>query len=271
MRCVGVLTFVPHHPHREALELDGRRELTQAEHRTEPRCDARRQRQHDIGLAHHMGCHEKVRDLERYATALAQLGERGIDDAPGLTTWRHERVRKRHEVLERQPLLHERMPFAHEADELVRDDALGAQPRSGPLECELGIAELPLARFVSLRPMVGTKDIGLVAARSLAEGPPSKKTDVIELAGPRDYSSRDIAATLSRILGKPVEVQAAPIEAVAPTFMGFGTSADVAALYREMIEGIANGRVAFEGGQGARALRGNDDAEEVLRRLLAKS
>jgi len=116
-------------------------------------------------------------------------------------------------------------------------------------------------------PSVGTKDIGLVAANALIEGPPSAKTDIIELAGPRDYSSRDIASLLSAILGKPVEVEAAPLEAVVPAFTSFGMSANVAQLYREMYEGIAKGLVAFEG-KGARAVRGKDDAETVLRGLL---
>ena len=46
-------------------------------------------------------------------------------------------------------------------------------------------------------PMVSTKDIGLVAAKALLE-PPSGKTEIIELAGPRDYSSRELAAVLGK-------------------------------------------------------------------------
>jgi uncharacterized protein YbjT (DUF2867 family) len=116
-------------------------------------------------------------------------------------------------------------------------------------------------------PMVTTKDIGLVAAKALLE-PPSGKTEIIELAGPRDYSSRDIAAVLSKILGKTVEVQAAPLDAVVPTFKSFGVSEEMAGLYREMYEGIAKGLVVFEG-KGTRLVRGNVDAETALRGLGA--
>lgn len=116
-------------------------------------------------------------------------------------------------------------------------------------------------------PMVATKDIGLVAAKALLE-PPSGKSEIIELAGPRDYSSRDIAAVLGKILGKSVEAAVAPLEAVVPTFTSFGISAHMAGLFQEMYDGIAKGVVAFEG-KGARLVRGQVDAETALRGLGA--
>jgi uncharacterized protein YbjT (DUF2867 family) len=118
-------------------------------------------------------------------------------------------------------------------------------------------------------PQVGTRDIGLVAAHALLEGPPSGKTDIIELSGARDYSPREIAGVLSTILGKPVEVQQGPLEAVVPAFTSFGISANVAGLFRDLFAGIPSGLIAFEG-KGARAVRGKDDAETVLRGLLKK-
>jgi uncharacterized protein YbjT (DUF2867 family) len=116
-------------------------------------------------------------------------------------------------------------------------------------------------------PMVSTKDIGLVAARALLE-PPSGKSDIIELSGPRDYSSRELAAVLGTILGKSVEVEAAPLDAVVPAFQSFGFSANQAGLYHEMYAGLANGTVAFEG-KGARRVRGSVDAESAFRALGA--
>jgi uncharacterized protein YbjT (DUF2867 family) len=116
-------------------------------------------------------------------------------------------------------------------------------------------------------PMVATKDIGLVAAKALLE-PPAGKSEIIELAGPRDYSSREIAAVLTKILGKPVEVAAAPLEAVVPTFTSFGISPNIAGLFQEMYDGIAKGLVTFEG-KGTRLVRGNVDAETALRGLGA--
>jgi uncharacterized protein YbjT (DUF2867 family) len=117
-------------------------------------------------------------------------------------------------------------------------------------------------------PMVATKDIGLVAAKALLE-PPSGKSEIIELSGPRDYSSRDVAAALSKIYGKPIAIDAAPTSAVAPAFASFGVSAHVAGLYQEMFEGLVSGLVAFEG-KGARTVRGGVDAETVLRGLAGK-
>jgi len=116
-------------------------------------------------------------------------------------------------------------------------------------------------------PMVSTKDIGLVAAKALLE-PPSGKTEIIELSGPRDYSSRDLATVLGKIVGKPVEVDAAPLDAVVPVFTSFGFSANVAGLFQEMYAGIASGAVVFEG-KGARQVRGSVDAEAAFRALGA--
>lgn len=116
-------------------------------------------------------------------------------------------------------------------------------------------------------PMVSTKDIGLVAARALLE-PPSGKSEIIELAGPRDYTSLDLAAVLGKIVGEPVEVDVAPLAAVVPVLTSFGISANVAGLFQEMYAGIANGTVAFEG-NGARQLRGDVDAESAFRALGA--
>ncbi len=116
-------------------------------------------------------------------------------------------------------------------------------------------------------PMVATKDIGLVAAKALLE-PPAGKSEIIELAGPRDYSARDIAGVLAKIYGKPVAVVVNPLEAVVLTYTSFGIGASFAGLFQEMYDGQIKGLVAFEG-KGARLVRGNVDAETALRSLGA--
>jgi uncharacterized protein YbjT (DUF2867 family) len=115
-------------------------------------------------------------------------------------------------------------------------------------------------------PMVATRDIGVVAAKALLEGPASK-VEVIELAGQRDLSPRDVARIFGAILKKSVEPQEAPLDAVVPTFMSFGISENVSALYREMYEGVANGKVDWENGS-ARLVRGTVDPENVLRAFV---
>jgi len=115
-------------------------------------------------------------------------------------------------------------------------------------------------------PMVATRDIGAAAARALAEG--GKGVQIIELAGPREYSAADVAAAVSSIVGKPVVPQYGPEEAIVPTFTGFGLSADMAGLYREMLHFFNSGGVGFEGGA-ARHVRGATPIEDVLRPMLA--
>jgi uncharacterized protein YbjT (DUF2867 family) len=113
-------------------------------------------------------------------------------------------------------------------------------------------------------PMVSTADIGSTAADALLDGPRGER--VLELAGPTDPTPKDVAATVSKILGKPVQLVEPPLDAVVPTFTSFGISADVSGLYRDMYDGIIKGRVAFEGGK-AEARRGSISLEETLRQL----
>lgn len=109
-------------------------------------------------------------------------------------------------------------------------------------------------------PMVATHDVGRVAAEALL-APPSA-TQWIELSGPKEQSMADAAAIASEILGRPVKPLVLPIDAMVPTLTGFGLSANVASLYREMTEGLAKGLVAFEGK--GRALRGTVSLADML-------
>jgi uncharacterized protein YbjT (DUF2867 family) len=110
-------------------------------------------------------------------------------------------------------------------------------------------------------PMVATQDIGITAANALAEGGTGKS--VIELAGPREYSPRDVAAALSRITGKAVTVQKGPEEAMVAALTGAGLSPQWASLYQEMTHGVNTGHVTWEGGA-ARFVRGKAEIDVVL-------
>ena len=112
-------------------------------------------------------------------------------------------------------------------------------------------------------PMVSTADIGKIVAQALLDGP--RGTRVIELSGPTDPTPKDVAAAFSKILGRPIQVVHAPLSAVVPTFTSFGISENVASLYREMYEGIASGRVAFDQGE---RVRGSTSLEATLRTLI---
>jgi uncharacterized protein YbjT (DUF2867 family) len=115
-------------------------------------------------------------------------------------------------------------------------------------------------------PMVATRDIGTAVARLLAEGGRGKR--VIELAGPREYSPRDVAAALARIVGKPIAVQQAPEEAMAPALMGAGMNAEWARLFQELTHGLNAGIVVWEGGHPL--WRGETDLQTVLSTLIGK-
>jgi NAD(P)H dehydrogenase (quinone) len=112
-------------------------------------------------------------------------------------------------------------------------------------------------------PTVSTVDIGKAVAQALLDGP--RGVRVIELSGPSDVSPNDVAAAFSRILGKPVRVVEAPLDAVVPTFTSFGMSENIAQLFREMYEGMARGKVVAEPGE---HVRGTTPIEVTLRTLL---
>lgn len=112
-------------------------------------------------------------------------------------------------------------------------------------------------------PSVSTPDIGKALAQALLDGP--RGVRVIELSGPSDVSPNDVAAAFSRILSKPVSVAEAPLDAVVPTFTSFGISENVAGLFREMYQGLADGTVVAAPGE---HVRGTTSLETTLRALL---
>lgn len=113
-------------------------------------------------------------------------------------------------------------------------------------------------------PMVATQDIGTTAARLLVEGGRGKR--VVELAGPKEYSPRDVAAALGRVVGKALTVQQGPEEAIVGALMGAGMNAEWAGLFREMIVGVNSGHVAWEPGQAR--VRGGTEIDAVLAKLV---
>jgi uncharacterized protein YbjT (DUF2867 family) len=116
-------------------------------------------------------------------------------------------------------------------------------------------------------PMVASRDIGLTAARALLEGPAHPRRAIAELSGPRAYSPRDLAKALSRILGRSVEPEAMPLDAVVPMMTGLGASRAFAEQVRSLYQCIEDGKLHSQG-DGIRSLRGTTDAETFLRGAL---
>lgn len=112
-------------------------------------------------------------------------------------------------------------------------------------------------------PMVSTLDIGRTAARLLREGP-MEGPRIVELAGPEDASPNTVAKRLSEIIGKPVTVSEAPLEAAEGALTAAGLPPAWAALYAELYRGVSTGRITFAGAP----VRGQDDLGETLSRML---
>jgi uncharacterized protein YbjT (DUF2867 family) len=111
--------------------------------------------------------------------------------------------------------------------------------------------------------MVAARDIGAAAASLLLEG--TAKTQVIDIAGQR-ASFGKAADILSRLVGKPIAVREAPLDAVVPTMKSFGMPTELAGLYRELFEGMLSGHVAYE--SGFRRAQAPTTLDTVLAKLL---
>ena len=100
-------------------------------------------------------------------------------------------------------------------------------------------------------------------ARALLDGP--RGVRVIELSGPKDVTPKDVARALALILEKPVNVSEAPLDAVVPTFTSLGVSENIAGLFRELYQGIRDGKLTAEPGE---LVRGKTGLEATLRALI---
>ena len=109
-------------------------------------------------------------------------------------------------------------------------------------------------------PMISTKDIGRIGAEQLIAGGYGKQ--LVEMAGPAEYSPNDVAAVLGQLLGKPVTTQHAPLSAVVPTFKSFGFSDEAANLFEEMYTAFSKGAIGYE--HPAKLVRGTVTIDEAL-------
>ena len=113
-------------------------------------------------------------------------------------------------------------------------------------------------------PMNATLDIGRIAADLLLHPAPGLR--VVEMEGPAQYSPADIAAALTKLLGKPVHVLELPLDAVVPEFTKLGFTEDAAKLFGEMYAGLLSGHVSAPATGEHR--KGTVTSQEVLTGLL---
>ena len=116
-------------------------------------------------------------------------------------------------------------------------------------------------------PMIATRDIGRVGAEHLMAGETGKQ--IVELAGPEDYSPNQVAAAIGQILGKPVTAQHAPLSAVVPTFKSFGFSDEAAKLFEEMYRSFSTGAIGYE--RPTSVIRGRVTLAEALKGFVEAS
>lgn len=114
--------------------------------------------------------------------------------------------------------------------------------------------------------MVATVDIGRVAAQLLLEG--GRGVQIVQLGGP-GRTTTDVAAALSRLLGRTIQPVQAPLSGVVATLTGFGLPLDLAELYHEMLGAFSSGLIRWE--EGHRRIEGTTPFEQVLGGLLGAS
>lgn len=113
-------------------------------------------------------------------------------------------------------------------------------------------------------PMISTKDIGRIGAERLMTGGYGKQ--IVEMAGPEEYSPDQAASALSQILGKTVTAQHAPLSAVVPTFKSFGFSDEAARLFEEMYSAFSKGAIGYE--HPDKLVRGTVTLDDALRTMV---
>ena len=93
-------------------------------------------------------------------------------------------------------------------------------------------------------PMVSTADIAQAAVEALLD--PTKPWDVLQVAGPREYTSFDVAAAFGQALGKPVKVVSLPTDDMIPAMTGMGMKPKMAEAFRDLYDAMHMGRVELK-------------------------
>ncbi len=117
-------------------------------------------------------------------------------------------------------------------------------------------------------PLIATDDIGRIAAETLLQSWQGNR--FLELSGPAQYSSNDIAAAMSKALGKPVSAVAVPKDTWPAALANFGMPTDRSGAYLEMLHGVNTGWIDF-GVAGTEPLRGTIDLDTNMKALAART
>jgi uncharacterized protein YbjT (DUF2867 family) len=116
--------------------------------------------------------------------------------------------------------------------------------------------------------MIATKDVGRIGAEVLLQSWQGNR--VIELSGPKEYSSNDVAAALETAFGQPVASVAVPRENWVETLAQNGMPADRSGAYIELVDSLNSGWIHF-GVPGTESAKGTIDLVTTLKGLAARS
>jgi uncharacterized protein YbjT (DUF2867 family) len=111
-------------------------------------------------------------------------------------------------------------------------------------------------------PMVATRDIGDLAAKSLLAPPP--KSEVVDLTGPT-YTTRQVAEKLGAALGKKLKVVEIPPPGWREALKQGGMPDHVVDVYIEMYEGFGSGAIRPAGD---RLVQGSTPIDETIKSMV---
>jgi NAD(P)H dehydrogenase (quinone) len=117
-------------------------------------------------------------------------------------------------------------------------------------------------------PLIATEDIGRIGAETLLQTWQGNR--VIEIAGPTYYSSNDVAAALTKALGRPITGVAVPRATWVDTMAQHGMPADRSGAYIEMLDSFNSGWIDF-GVPHTEHIKGTVDLLTTVKALVAKS
>jgi NAD(P)H dehydrogenase (quinone) len=128
-----------------------------------------------------------------------------------------------------------------------------------------GVVPSFLQPLDKLFPMVATADIARTAAVLLQERWTGHR--VVELEGPHRVSPNEIAAAFSRLLGRPVKMEAVPRATWESLFKSQGMKNPTPRI--QMLDGFNEGWIEFENGE-AGSRKGSVGIEAVLKTLVER-
>jgi uncharacterized protein YbjT (DUF2867 family) len=111
-------------------------------------------------------------------------------------------------------------------------------------------------------PMIATKDIGALVARTLMF--PPAKSEVVDLLGPA-YSTRQVAEKLGEALGKTLRVVDIPPAGWVQALTQSGMPHSLAEIFAEMYAGFASGAIRPTGD---RIVQGSTTIDEVIKSIV---